>query len=133
MYESITKHLPSFRGMRKRDEMHLEMRTETVTDENGEQHEIISFGAPEYPEDIEAFVADVRALAATLPAPSEVFAARGVGSLADVVPMHTDLELALAALVEVTNEANYDSGRLSDALISGFVRALVQRVEYLDR
>lgn len=133
MYESITRHLPSFKGMRKKDEMHLEMRTQIVTGEDGKQREIISFGATGYPEEIDAFVADVRELATSLPAPAQTFAAHGVGSLADVRPAEAELDVALAALVEVTGQESYDSGALSDALVSGFVRALVQRVERLDR
>lgn len=133
MYESITRHIESFKGMRKKDEMHLEMRTQTVTDEDGTRHEIISFGATEYPEGIDEFVADMRALAAELPAPAETLAAKGLSSLADVVPAQADLDTALAALAIITDEKSYDSGALSDALISGFVKGLVQRVMLLDR
>ncbi|MGN0077485.1 MAG: hypothetical protein ACI36V_01720 [Coriobacteriales bacterium] len=133
MYESITKHLPSFKGMRRKEEMHLQMRTSMVMGDDGKMHEIISFGADEYPEPIEDFVRDVRSFTADMGNPHEVLARNGYAELADVRPAAAGAEAALAALALVVGEESYSSGALSDDLISGFARGLVERLEVLDR
>ena len=133
MYESITKHLPSFKGMRRKEEMHLQMHTSMVMGDDGKMHEIISFGAEEYPEPIEDFVKDVRSFTAAMRDPREILARHGYAELADVRPATADTETALAALALVVGEESYSSGALSDDLISGFARSLVERLEALDR
>ena len=133
MYESITKHLPAFKGMRKKEEMHLEMRTQTIVGDDGKEHEIISFGGAQYSEDIDAFVSDVRDLTANIAPIEETYRANGISDLGQVVPAKAGPDLVLAALKDVTSVSNYESGALSDALISGFVRSLVNRLDAFDR
>lgn len=133
MYEAITKHIEIFKGMRRKDEMHLAMRTELVKGEDGKMHEIITFGADEYPQNVEDFVTDVRAFTAAIEDPIDVLKANGYAELADVVVYKVNAVVALAALAIVVGEDSYKSGALSDALISGFAKGLVNRLIELDR
>lgn len=132
MYEAITKHIEIFKGMRRKDEMHLAMRTELVKGADGKMHEVITFGADEYPQNVEDFVTDVRAFTASIEDPMAVLRANGYEELADVIAYKANANTVLAALAIVTGEDSYKSGALSDVLISGFAKGLVNRLIELD-